>query len=172
MNYTTVYEYVLPAGSNILYIIPLILIVGIGIGILITLRLYNKPFTVGRQLIKFFGYGLTSVAGLFLIIMIFNIPKMIASESSLKKDIVSNSFRILEGDIENFKTEYISGQTFDSFEVKDVYFKYSDYIIIKGFHQTSKNGGPIKENGQKVRISYREVEGKNCIVKLEMAALN
>ena len=59
------------------------------------------------------------------------------------------------------------GHKMETFSVDGVKFEYSDYLITKGFHQTSQRGGPITGNGQKVRISYTTIDNLNIILKIE-----
>ena len=53
------------------------------------------------------------------------------------------------------------------FSVNRIKFEYSDYVIIEWFHNSSKNNGPIHQNGQQVRIGYATIDNKNLILRLE-----
>ena len=75
---------------------------------------------------------------------------------------------MVEGKIENYSLKESSGQFFESFSVKGVVFKYSDYGMIDGFHETAKNGGPINKNGLQVKIAYITRDSQNIILKIEM----
>ena len=66
----------------------------------------------------------------------------------------------------------INNQYFESFQIDNVKFIYSDNVMVNGFHQTSKSGGPIKSNGQYFRITYITKEGENFILKIEAPIVN
>jgi hypothetical protein len=70
--------------------------------------------------------------------------------------------------IENYSLKNINGSHIESFSVKGILFEYSDNVNKNGFHQTSKNNGPISENGQQVRIGYMVIDNENLILKLEI----
>lgn len=82
--------------------------------------------------------------------------------------IKDKSYMVVKGLIENFSPSNNNGTHFESFSVNGVIFRYSDYSIVDGFHQTSKNNGPINNNGQQVRIGYTNKDDQNLILKLEI----
>lgn len=81
--------------------------------------------------------------------------------------IDNKTYMVVEGKIENFKPAQQSPNHFESFTVNGIKFRYSDFVIIDGFHKTSRNNGPIIKNGQYVRIGYAKIDDKNVILKLE-----
>jgi hypothetical protein len=104
-----------------------------------------------------------------LIVSIVRIPAMLKDERELKDVIANERFKIAEGKIENLLTQEESGHFYESFSINGVSFLYSDLIIGKGFNQTSKNSGPIKKEGQVVRIYYTVLRDENIILKLQIA---
>ncbi len=167
MEYTTIYEFT-PRASNLFHLIGLLLFVLIGFGFAIYTKRSDKKFSIMRQFKIFFGYILGGVPLIMLIVMLIKIPEIVSSERELNEIIENENYLIVQGEIENFSQRPESGHVFESFTVKGVKFEYSDYIAYRGFHQTSRNNGPIKQNGQQVRISYIEGDSENWIMKLEI----
>ena len=73
-------------------------------------------------------------------------------------------YRVIEGNVTNFRPMPFAGHKMETFSVAGVPFSYSDYILSPCFNNTTSHGGPIHD-GLPVRISYNE----NCILKLEVA---
>jgi hypothetical protein len=84
------------------------------------------------------------------------------------KIIKQKTYTVVEGDIGNFDPMPASGHKHESFTVQGVRFEYSDFEIVEGFNNTKSHGGPIRGNGQKVRITYYTVRDRNLILKLEI----
>lgn len=171
MEYITVYEY---TYSNYwwLHLISLLLLTLLGFFAAIRLKKIIKTFSYTKQIVIFFCYMLGAIAMIMLIFFLFNIPIIIRNEKELKEIIETKSYKVVEGEIEDFQHTSISGHVFERFSVQGVEFEYSDYIIIEGFHQTSLKGGPLRENGQEVRISYYTKENENLILKIEFPVRN
>ncbi|MDB4582934.1 hypothetical protein N9164_07270 [Draconibacterium sp.] len=167
MEYTTVYEYTL-GNSKLLHLIPLLILSIFGFGLAIYLKKLLKTFSYFRQFLIFICYMIGGIPLIMMIVMFFKVPDMVSNEQRLKETIETKSYKVINGQIEDFSHRTESGHVFESFKVQGVMFEYSDYIINEGFHQTSKNGGPIKKNGQQVRISYITKENENLILKLEI----
>ncbi|HMK89111.1 MAG TPA: hypothetical protein VK446_05700 [Methylocystis sp.] len=72
-------------------------------------------------------------------------------------------YEVVEGEV----TDFFSGSKRESFSVQGQRFSYSDYIVIAGFHKTTRKGGPIRE-GLNVRIAYLPAS-QNMILRLEIA---
>lgn len=167
MKYETLYEYA-PESSKIFYLIPLLLFTIVCIGYIIFQKKYFKNFSIQRQIVLFFVYLFGGVSFIMTIFMINKIPKIISSEKQFKEIIQTKSYSQIEGEIDHFQIQEINGQYFESFSINNIKFEYSDYIVIEGFHRTSRNNGPIKMNGQYFRISYITEDSKNLILKLEI----
>ncbi len=80
-----------------------------------------------------------------------------------RETLLSGKADYLEGSVENFIPMPYQGHASESFTVKGIPFRYSDYEITSGFNQTASHGGPIRE-GMQVRIWH----SGNNILKLEI----
>ena len=167
MNYETIFEYT-NYGNPLLKLIPLLGFAMIGIGIIYSVKKYFKTFSVFRQGLLFFGYTFGGFAIILLIISLIKTPSLIKENRDFNKMIENKSYNVVEGLIEDFSPPNSNGTHFESFSVNGIIFKYSDYSIVDGFHQTSKNNGPINKNGQQVRIGYMNKDDENLILKLEI----
>ncbi|MCE4563172.1 hypothetical protein INQ51_02510 [Maribellus sp. CM-23] len=169
--YETIYEYKF-GGSDIWHLIPFLLVGALGFGIVYFVKKYYKRFSVPRQIILFFGWILGIISSIIVVVFLMKIPSIVERERNLKSMIENKAYTKIEGKVEDFNPAQKSQNHFESFSVKGVHFRYSDYLIIDGFHKTSNNNGPIKENGQMVRIGYTNIDGENVILKLEISAQN
>jgi hypothetical protein len=166
-DFETIYEFSFN-GSAIWHIIPIFLFIAFGFGIVYIVKKYFKRFTLQRQFILFFGWCIGLIASIIFIVFIIKIPSIVRDEKELKDMIKNETYLKVEGEVENFMAPRKSPNHFESFSVNGVDFRYSEYVIINGFHKTSNNGGPIKRNGQIVRIGYMKTSNENIILKLEM----
>jgi hypothetical protein len=96
-----------------------------------------------------------------LLVLLFNTLSLFGVRNEIE-------LKIVDGVIENFHPMPYNGHDFESFTVKEIKFRYSDYNSWGGFNKTSSHGGPINHNGQHVRITYYEEDNENIICKLEM----
>jgi hypothetical protein len=167
MNYETIFEQT-KHGNLFLSFIPLLGFALIGIGIIYSEKKYYKTFSAVRQGLLFFGYLFGGFAIILLIISLIKTPSLIRENRDFNKMIENKSYKVVEGLIEDFSPPNSNGTHFESFSVNGIIFKYSDYSIVDGFHQTSKNNGPINKNGQQVRIGYTNKDDENLILKLEI----
>lgn len=167
MDYTTFYEFT-PRSSNLFHLIGILLFVLAGFGFAFYTKRSDREFSLFRRLKIFFGYLIGGIALIMFLLSVIKIPKIISYERELNEIIDNQNFLIVQGEIENFSHRNVNGQTFESFTVQGEKFEYSDYIVIDGFHQTSENNGPIRGNGQQVRISYKVSDNENLIMKLEI----
>ena len=74
----------------------------------------------------------------------------------------------VEGMVTNFHPMPAAGHAMESFMVKGVRFRYSDYVITAGFNNTASHGGPIRE-GLLVRIWHRDGEILRLDINTQMA---
>ena len=167
-EYKTIFEFAVPKVSSLYNLIILFIIIVIGFGFAFLTKRTNKKYSLQRQLKIFFGYMLGGIAALMLIVSLIRLPEILSYQRELKETIETENYLIAVGEIENFVDRAESGHIFESFTVNGVFFEYSDYIVINGFHQTSRNNGPIKRNGQEVRISYMKKDNENIIMKIEL----
>lgn len=73
----------------------------------------------------------------------------------LKKVILNNEHSVIEGPVADFISQSDTGLIPESFTVDGVSFSYYDNKSSSAFHESSINGGPLKD-GLKVRIFYYE----------------
>lgn len=163
-NYEIVFEISKESYKNN-SIIPLILA---GICVLIFFIVLN--FYKKRPINRNYGYiiGVISFCILLLFVYFENKPFIKSKDDFLNKIIEKKEFNIVEGEIENFHPMPYEGHDMESFTVKGIYFEYSDFVFNYGFNNTSSHGGPIKNNGQEVRLSYFNKDGLNHIIKIEL----
>lgn len=76
-------------------------------------------------------------------------------------------YQIVEGYVENFDPMPYGGHQYETFEIKDIKFQYSDYTIMVGYHNAKSHGGVINGNGQYLIIGYVRYNGANIIVYIE-----
>ncbi|MBQ9148337.1 MAG: hypothetical protein IJX69_02095 [Oscillospiraceae bacterium] len=84
----------------------------------------------------------------------------------------NGQFEEIEGYVENFVPMPYDGHARESFEIDGVYFEYSDYNVVPGYHNTKSHGGVITHNGQhlKIRYVYYNTTYGNIIVHIEELA--
>jgi hypothetical protein len=149
------------AGYNWLPAITGLFLVGGGILALCRPALFEKQFSNGRTV-----RPSKTFAWVFLLCaMAISIPMNTVTWSRYQTAISrlrSEDFGIVQGRVENFVPEPLTGHAMESFSVGGKSFSYGQYVDTSGFHNSSSHGGPIKE-GLYVRISYRG----NVILKLE-----
>jgi len=104
-----------------------------------------------------------------LLFTLFTTPSAI-KEYYETRDIYNNGeYKTIEGKIENFDPMPYSGHMHESFTLNGVSLDYSDFDeSYYGFNNTASHGGPIKRNGQQVRLSYITHEDRNVILKVEL----
>ncbi len=168
MNYENIFEQT-NLGNPFIKLIPLLGFALFGIGIIYFVKKYFKTYSLPRQGLLFFGYLVSGFSVILIIFSIIKTPSMIRENRDFNKMIENKSYKVVEGLVENFLPANSNGDHFESFSVNGVIFKYSDFVIVDGFHQTSKNNGPINKNGVQVRIGYTFSDDENIILKLEIS---
>jgi hypothetical protein len=166
-DYQTVFVYE-PSGNNLINLIPILVFLLAGLGVIYYAKKIMKNYSLFRQIILFFGYILAGVATLFLIMALVRIPQMLSNDKDFRNRTETKNYNIVQGETENFSPMPVNGHENEKFTVKGIPFEYSDYVIIKGYHQTSLNNGIITRNGQLVRISYFTIDKVNLIQKIEI----
>lgn len=163
-NYEVVFQISNESYKNNL-IIPLIIAVICFFVFLIIFNFYKK-----KPINRNYGYiiGLVGFCILFLFVFFENKPYIKSKNDYLNKIIEKKEFNIIEGKVENFHPMPYEGHDMESFTVKGIYFEYSDFVSDYGFNNTSSHGGPIKHNGQEVRLFYFNKDGLNHIIKIEI----
>lgn len=91
------------------------------------------------------------------------------SHNETKKKSLRNTCSVVEGTVTNFSPMPYGGNQLETFEVNQVKFGYSDYVITGGFNNTASHGGPIRSSLH-VRICYfeRTSTNSNIIARLEI----
>ena len=163
MDYTTVFE-VTDKGFDMLTLTPLIFLI-VGLGISWFNIKYNKSTSPKKRFTIVFGF---IFSGFALIILLLTVPSSLANQQKTKMIFENKEYKVVEGKIENFHAMPYSGHDVESFTVNGVYFEYSDYMLVYGFNKTASHGGPLKSNGQQVRLSYITVGEENRILKVEL----
>ncbi len=163
MNYKTVFL-VTDNGLHIIHFAPIIPIV-IGLGISLYHYKYDKDITHERTL-KIIKGVLTTIISSIIFLLTF--PDDFSSLKELKRIYNAGEYKVVEGVIEDFHPMPRSGHEMESFTVNNINFKYSDFVINHCFNNTASHGGPIKQNGQQVRLSYITIGFENRILKVEL----
>ena len=164
MHYKTVFQVTDKVFDLIPFIPVLFFLIGLGI-IWFNIK-QNKTNPGKRPSTLIFGY---LFSGISLIVALVFIPATIIDRNKTKKIFENKDYQVVEGKIENFHPMPKEGHENESFSVKNIFFEYSDFELIYGFNNTASHGGPLKENGQEVRLSYiTNKAGENRILKIEL----
>jgi hypothetical protein len=143
---------------------PLLFVV-IGVGVSWFNIKYNKSKSPKRKFTIAFGF---IFSGFALVMLLLTFPSSLANRNRTQKIFENQEYQVVQGKIEDFHPMPHSGHDVESFTVNGVYFEYSDYMLVYGFNNTASHGGPLKRNGQQVRLSYITVDGDNRILKIEL----
>jgi hypothetical protein len=157
MNYELVYK-------SSLYDIS-ILFISIVIVILCILSYFT--FIIKKRREKIISFFMTVLIFSFLY---GEIEKKRISRN-IQNIISSNTFFTIEGEIKELHIMPKSGHDKESFKINNEYFEISytgNYPKKRTIYYTlTKNrNGPIKYDGQKVRIDYIKIDGKNKIIAM------
>lgn len=110
----------------------------------------------------------SSFGGFFLIWSLLLAYTLFSQYFSIVISSLTKNYQIVEGETDKFDPMPYTGRKAESFEVNSVLFKYSDFDGSEGFNTSCSHGGPICGNGQKVRITYMDLNNRNVILKLEI----
>lgn len=162
MEYKIVYE-VNNSGIESDWLLSVLLITG---GLF--LFFYNrKSSTDESSYYSIFGV-LLSCLGLFFLIT-DNLITKINLYNETQEIYRKKQYDIVEGTIEYFDPMPYGGHKHERFAVKGVHFHYSDYDeSYYGFNNTASHGGPLKTEGQHVRLAYITKDGRNIILRIEL----
>lgn len=164
MHYKTVFQ-VTDKGFDMIIFVPVLLLF-IGLGLMWFNIKYNKIKSTKRTTAIVIGSIFSCIS---LIVTISFIPATIADRNKTKRIFENKEYKVIEGKLENFHPMPKEGHDKESFEVKGVFFEYSDFELIYGFNNTASHGGPLQKNGQEVRLSYiTNKKGENRILKVEL----
>ena len=111
---------------------------------------------------RFFAWLWLSFA---LLMVALSYVAIVPVERSARRALESGDFKIVEGEVRNFRPMVRGSKEDESFEVGGAPFRYGDGKVSAGFEKTAWQGGPIRE-GLPVRITYRD----KTILRLEVRA--
>jgi hypothetical protein len=163
MDYKTVFE-ITNKGFDLILLLPVLFIL-IGLSISLFNIKYNKSKSPTKKFTIIFGF---IFSGFALLMSLAIIPNKLSTWYKTNKIFENKEYQVVEGVIENFHPMPEGGHDIESFTVNGVKFAYSDYELIYGFNNAASHGGPLKENGQQVRLSYITIKGENRILKIEL----
>ena len=137
------------------------------IGIILSVFIFLILWRFQKQ--KKFKFFLFLSLVVFAIIQLFGIVKFYTTQKEIIKALKNKTYSTTEGYIKNFHAMPKSGHDAESFNVNGIHFE----ILYTGnfpnaktqFYTLTKNrNGPIKKNGQKVKIYYiKDSLPKICI---------
>jgi hypothetical protein len=166
MKFITVYN-VLQDYFKLSIFIPIIMLIG---GI-VFFRHIRKDAMGIEHIIKYI------ITPIYIAIMSFVLIGFIFQYSidyfQIVKPYLEKKYLIVEGNIKDFIPMPEGGHVNESFNVNNIHFEYSSYSSTAGFKKVALSGGPLKQNGQYVRIGYIArkgiaVDNENIIVKIEL----
>ena len=167
MDFTIIYEYSF-RSNKILLSLPLLIFVITSVAAIIFIKKAYPKFSVLRQATLLFFWIMFCFSSIMTIIAVVRIPGVLKEERNSKEALASNHCPVIEGLVEDFKSVNINGRCTESFRIGKIKFKYSDHVHIIGFNQTSNENGPIRNNGQYLRIHYVNKENENYILRIEV----
>lgn len=167
MEYAKVYDFTYQT-MNFFWLIPvlfLLLCTGYLWGLIKIARSESRKS--GYEIRRWFIPVVLWAAAIYMTISI--VPASILHYTETRKMYYNQAYKVAEGEIENFVPMAAGGHGSESFTVAGVKFEYSDFdSTYYGFNNTSSHGGPIKANGQQVRLAYITFDGRNIILKIEL----
>ena len=155
-GYHTVFE-ISRTGSGMLefFVVPLFFL-ALGVGLVRGWVQFQA-----RRPSKLIGYFFIFFSLIMETLVIWNSTRVNADlEGALRK----GHYQIVEGRVENLEPMNDWRNKHESFTVRGLRFRYSDFIVDQCFNHSSTHGGPIRD-GLFVRVSYLD----RCILRLEVA---
>ena len=157
--------------ESVPYIIPLF----VGMGFFFTFKWYpsQNPGTdqkcskgyVGYVVAKWVGW----IVGTFAFCLFVLLTMAHVVDYREKREILDNNHAIVvEGMVEKYHAQPLSGHDTEHFEINGIYFEYSSGELLNGYNTPACYGGVIKENGQHLKIKYLKDDiGNNIILYIE-----
>ena len=153
--------------ESVLYIIPLL----VGMGFFFIFKWYpvqnpginqkGSQGYVGYVVAKWVGW----IVGAFAICLFVLLTAAHIIDYVEKKDVLDNNqANIVEGIVEKYHAQPLSGHDTEHFEINGIYFEYSSGELLNGFNTPACYGGVIKENGQYLRIKYLKDDIENNVI--------
>jgi len=159
MKYRLVFDVIQEGYRNWTFIIPGLLFIAIGIGMLI--HRWKFPAKDTKFIARIFPYFWTGFA------FFWTTTSFWATYSdyyTLKKALLNGKYEVVEGTVTDFVPMPSGGHAMEHFNVNGHHYEYSNFNVIAGFNQTQAHGGPL-HGGMNVRIA--DVDGQ--IARLEIA---
>src|ERR1700751_953950 len=110
-----------------------------------------------KQPSKLMGYFFIFFSLVIEALVIWNSTRV---NADLEGALRNGHYQVIEGPVDNFEPMNDCGKKHQSFSVRGVYFRYSDFIVDQCFNDSSTHGGPIRA-GLLVRVSYVD----RCILR-------
>jgi len=134
-----------------------LIFIGIGSGILLVPRLLGiRPSTYTKAIAVF-------IVGFATLWTCVSFIGTYGEYRRLVHAYHAGTYEVLEGVVEGFEPMPFTGHQDESFTLKGVKFRYSDYQVMAGFNNTTSHGGPIRE-GRRIRLWHVG----NAIIRLEV----
>ena len=111
---------------------------------------------------KKLSWILLSIFTLTFIVGILNFIKL----SDYERIIESNEFLSIKGCIENYQSTLVNSRE-ESFEIKNIKFKYNNYATSKYFFANRKYDDNFIKDNQCINVYYIPENSQNHIVKIE-----
>ncbi len=154
---TVLYEYHLNIFDCIQLFVPLI--VGIGLLSIAIHLVKSKNSGKNRSKSDLFGDVLFKVVGFVfgpfcILIFAISVYDTILTHIDYTERLSSDNVYVVEGYVENYHPMPFEGHDTEHFEINGVYFSYSDYALMNGYHNSASYGGVVTANGQYLKIKY------------------
>ena len=161
MNYQTVFE-VTDKSFSLMCLIPLLVSAG-----LFFFAWYNRKCRLGLPGVKTDIIGLCIIGGITLFVSIILILDSLINQLEINKKYTSGRYTLKEK-IMDFYPMPVEGHSDESFTLNGIHFEYSDFEPMYSFNNSASHGGPIKFEGQQVRIGFITNKGKNIILRVDV----
>ena len=102
------------------------------------------------------------------IFSIILISSILTSRLEIKEKYTSGRYTLLDGKIMDFHPMPVEGHSDESFTLNGIHFEYSDFEPMYSSSNSASHGGPIKFEGQQVRIGFITNKGKNIILRVDV----
>lgn len=149
---TVLYEYHLNFADYLGNLIPLVC----GIAFLyVFIRIIKDKNNTTSRFVKIASGSICLIVSILSIAIFLLVTiSMSIEHTNYKEQIANDNVCVVEGYIENFHPMPYEGHDTEHFEINGIYFEYSDFSIINGYHKSSSHGGVVTHNGQYLKIKY------------------
>jgi hypothetical protein len=158
MKYKLVFDVVQEGYRNWGFLVPGLIFIVIGIGMLV--HRWKFPAKDTKFSARIFPYFFAGFAILWTATSFWG---TFSEYFKLKQAVLNGKYEVIEGTITDFVPMPSGGHAKEHFKVNGHYYEYSNFNVIAGFNKTQAYGGPLR-GGMPVRIA--EVDGQ--IARLEI----